>query len=278
MTDEIENTQEPVDAEPAVEISSLLVVEDDADLRAFIVAGLKPNYEVIEAGNGQEGLEKACEHIPDLIVTDLMMPVMDGIEMCRQVKTNPETSHIPMIMLTAKSSVENQVEGLNMGADDYMTKPFHMILLEARIGNLLSSRRMLREQYSKQFMMTEEQPFLKNSVDREFVELAVRVVEANYLSQDFRPEKFAKELNMNLRTLQRKLKAVADRTPAGFINEFRMMQAAKLLTTTSRKITEIAEQVGCDEPSHFTRMFKKYYDNTPLKYRFAHREAQAKLN
>ena len=133
MTDEIENTQEPVDAEPAVEISSLLVVEDDADLRAFIVAGLKPNYEVIEAGNGQEGLEKACEHIPDLIVTDLMMPVMDGFEVLKKIKNDSRLKDVPVIMLTAKGNIWDVDEGFSLGADDYITKPFQPSELVARI-------------------------------------------------------------------------------------------------------------------------------------------------
>jgi YesN/AraC family two-component response regulator len=270
MTEETNNESEQ-SPEIEEEKPTLLVVEDDRDLLEFVISGLNDKYDVVSAVNGEEGLKKARHVVPDLIVTDLMMPIMDGVEMSRELKISKETSHIPIIMLTAKTSLENQLEGLSVGADDYMTKPFHMVLLEARINNLLHSRKMLCEQFSKQFSMTEEQPFLENAMDREFVEEAVRVVESNYVNSKFRPEDLASGLNLNLRTLQRKLKAVADRTPAGFINEYRMMHAAKLLASTSKKVTEIAGLVGCDEPSHFTRMFKKFYDITPLKYRSSHR-------
>jgi YesN/AraC family two-component response regulator len=274
MTDDVENS---IENQPALteedcsnERPSLLVVEDDVELLSFIASGFSDNYDVIEAGNGQIGLLKARTFIPDLVITDLMMPVMDGISLCRELKKNPETSHIPVIMLTAKNSMDSQLEGLETGADDYITKPFHMVLLEARISNLLKNRQMLREQFSKQFIAGEQQPFLENAVDRQFMAKVLKILEDNYSDWGFKSDDFASALNMGVRTLQRKLKAVADQTPASFINEFRMMKAAKLLVGTTGSITDIAFQVGCDESSHFTRMFKKYYDMSPSKYRAAH--------
>lgn len=247
----------------------ILIVEDDIDIRLFISLGLSENYQVVEAVNGKDGLEKAREYVPDLVVTDLMMPVLDGIALCRELKTRPESSHIPVVMLTSKTSVESQLEGLQIGADDYITKPFNMILLEARIANLLESRRQLREQFSRQFIPGGYTPFLENSTDREFLDKAVDAVEQHYADWDFKAEEFAASLNMSLRTLQRKLKAVADRNPTGFVNEFRMTKAAGLLLSTSLTVTEIAFQVGCDESSNFARLFRKHFKMSPSSYRAA---------
>lgn len=252
------------------EEATLLVVEDDEDMLFFISSGLEENYQIIEAVNGQDGLLKAHEYIPDLVVTDLMMPVMDGIELCRQLKTHSETSHIPVIMLTAKKSLESQIEGLETGADDYITKPFHMVLLEARIKNLLRIRQLLREQYSKPFMTGQQRSFTGSPLDQEFMSRVLKAVQKNYSDWEFKSEELASLLNMSARTLQRKLKAVTGQTPSGFINEYRMVQAAELLQKTDASITDIAFQVGYDESSHFTRMFKKVYDVSPSQYRTDH--------
>jgi signal transduction histidine kinase/DNA-binding response OmpR family regulator len=244
----------------------ILVVEDDEEVRAFIVEGLESSCRVETAEDGLIGLQKAKEQVPDLIITDLMMPGMDGIALCKELKTSMETSHIPVIMLTAKASLEHQVEGLQTGADDYITKPFHMILLQTRIHNLLEARRVLREQFCREYPVLTSTT-LESKVDKEFIDKALRVVEENYTDARFDLDEFAAALNISRRSLQRKLKAVADQTPLGFITEFRMMQAAKLLTGTENTIADICFQVGCDEPSNFYRLFKKYYQMSPSQYR-----------
>jgi CheY-like chemotaxis protein/AraC-like DNA-binding protein len=248
----------------------ILVVEDDIDILSFIALELMEDYQVVKAVDGQEGLLKALEHIPDLVVTDLMMPRMDGITLCRKLKTNPDTSHIPVVMLTAKTSDESQLEGLKTGADDYVTKPFNIVLLQARIANLLETRRVLREQLRRKFSQGEHPLFAENTPDREFLERATHVVEGHYSDWDFHAEAFAAALGMSLRTLQRKLKAVVNLSPAGFISEFRMKRAAELLALTSYTVTEIAFKVGYDESSSFSRVFKKHFKMSPSTYRSSH--------
>lgn len=256
-----------------IESPMILVVEDDVDILSFIGLELMEDYQVMQAVDGRDGLQKALEHIPDLVVTDLMMPGMNGFELCHELKENQHTSHIPVIMLTAKTSTEYQLEGLQTGADAYITKPFEMVLLQARIANLLESRRMLRERFRKMFIPGELPTFLEQAKDGDFLMQVNRVVEEHYADWNFRTEQFAFELGMSVRTLQRKLKAVADWSPGGFVNEFRMKRAAVLLSETELNITEITFQVGLDESSSFSRMFKKHYGMSPSEYRSSHRTA-----
>jgi DNA-binding response OmpR family regulator len=250
----------------------ILIVEDDEDVRDFIIEGLASGHRVETAEDGETGLRVAKELVPDLVVTDLMMPGMDGIALCRELKSTLETSHIPVVMLTAKTALESQVEGLQTGADDYVTKPFHMTLLRLRIANLLESRRLLREKFLREYpVLTQTVP--ENTPDREFIEKITAVLEENYSEWEFNPEQFATKMNMSPRSLYRKLKAIVDRTPAGFISEFRMMRAAELLQNTSHTVTEIAFQTGCDESTNFARLFKTHYGVTPSQYRSGHRSS-----
>jgi signal transduction histidine kinase/DNA-binding NarL/FixJ family response regulator/ligand-binding sensor domain-containing protein len=250
----------------------LLVVEDDEDVRDFIIEGLASGYRVETAENGETGLEMAKERVPDLIITDVMMPVMDGVTLCRELKTSMETSHIPVVMLTAKTALESQLEGLKTGADDYITKPFHMELLRVRIANLLESRRVLREQFLREYSVLSPK-IPENPLHKEFLEKAIKVMEARYSDWTFGPDQFAAALNMSISTLQRKLKAATNRTRAEWITEFRMMKAAELLVGTAKTVVEISFDVGCDESSNFSRQFKKVYGKTPSQYRDAHRDA-----
>lgn len=262
----------PESAAPEGESAVILVVEDSEDILDFVAEGLGPNYRVITAKDGDAGLQIAKAEVPDLIVTDIMMPVMDGITLCRELKTSAETSHIPVIMLTAKTSVESQMAGYKTGADDYITKPFNLELLRVRVANLLESRRLLREKFCRDVpVLTPNIPV--DTLDKEFLDKAMRVMEERFSEWDFNPESFAAALNMSSSTLLRKLKAVADRTPAAFINEFRMTRAAELLVSTGKTVTEILFEVGCEEPANFTRLFKKYYKVAPSKYREAHQSS-----
>jgi DNA-binding response OmpR family regulator len=245
---------------------TILVVEDDNDMRQYISSGLMIDYEVVEAVNGKDGLTKAIESVPDLIITDVMMPEMDGVAMCAELRAKLETSHIPIVMLTAKASVENQMQGLKTGADDYVTKPFHMQLLQVRIANLLESRRMLREKFRGDTPLLTP-AFSGQGPEKEFLDKAMSVLEEHYSEWEFKTDDFAAGMHMSRRTLLRKLKAVADRTPSEFILEYRMMKAAELLVNTSATIAEIAFQVGCDQATNFSRLFKKCHNSTPSEYR-----------
>jgi len=261
----------------------LLVVEDDSDMLRLIYLELKDSYQVLTAANGREGMGKALETIPDLVITDLMMPVMDGIELCQKLKEHMHTSHIPVIMLTAKSSVGSQIEGLGVGADDYVTKPFNMILLKARVHNLLETRRFLREKFrrlarrvapQKQeegpgkagFNLFEKKDF-HGRLDHEFWDAMCRVVEQSYQDPEFSVELLALQLDMSERSVQRKIKAMAGLTPVQLIGECRLKKAAALLRDPSTQVTDIAFQVGFGDLSHFYRVFKKQFGMSPARYR-----------
>lgn len=246
----------------------VLVVEDDADIRRFIAEGLEQRYRVEEAVDGADALEKANRLSPDLVVTDLMMPVMDGAELCRTLKSNMETSHIPVVMLTAKGSLEHQIEGLQTGADDYITKPFHMVILQTRIANLLASRKMLREQFSRDFMVSDH-PLPENTPDQEFLRKVFDVLDENYSDTEFAVEQFAQQLGMSLSTLQRKLKSLLDETPAKLIWKVRLKKSTGVLKATDLRISEVAFEVGYLDPNHFSRQFKQLYGMTPSAYRTA---------
>ena len=244
----------------------LLVVEDDAELCEFIASGLEEEgFVVLRAGDGVDGFAKAQDHLPDLVVTDIMMPKKDGIELCNDLKANMMTSHIPVIMLTAKNSVESQIQGLETGADDYVTKPFHMAVLELRVRNLLQSRQALQEKFKQDFLKIS--PRQSNSIERGFLQQAYRVVEERCGDPDFRPEEFAEALKLGTRSLQRKLKSAADSTPMRFITEVRMAEAARLLGGSEMTVTEVAYEVGCGDSSNFTKLFKQHFDVTPSQYR-----------
>lgn len=253
---------------------TLLVVEDDADMRMFIATDLMSDYEVVEAVNGKDGLAKALQLVPDLIVSDVMMPEMDGVAMCGELKTSLETSHIPVVLLTAKASTENQMEGLKTGADDYVTKPFHMELLRVRIANLLESRRLLREKFRSEVPLLTPS-FSREGTENKFLEKVMILLEENYSNWEFKTGDFAAGMHMSRRTLLRKLKAVADRTPSEFILEYRMLKAAEQLVNTSETIAEIAFQVGCDQATNFSRSFKKFLKKTPSEYRSDHQTSSS---
>lgn len=256
---------------PGTENERILVVEDDNELLDFIASGLEEEgFEVLRASNGRQGLDSALDHLPDLVLTDIMMPVMDGVALCNELKTNSMTAHIPVIMLTAKNTVESQIEGLETGADDYVTKPFHMALVELRIRNLLLSRKTLSKKVLDEFLQLNRTGAVRNE-DRAFIENAYAVVERHCADPAFRPEDFAEALKLGMRSLQRKLKAALDSTPMKFITEVRMGRAAKLLAGTEKSITEITFEVGFDDSSNFTRVFKQHFDMTPSKYRSAYR-------
>lgn len=261
-----------------VEPPTLLVVEDDPDMLRLIYLELQEKYQVITAVNGREGMKKALETIPDLVITDVMMPLVDGIELCRQLKANVNTSHIPVVMLTAKTAMESRVEGFEAAADDYVTKPCNMLLLKTRIHNLLEMRRLLRENFKKQAAQpwcdpqTEDAESLDNktfrtSLDRDFWDAACCVIEQNYQHPEFSVELLASDLDMSERSVQRKIKAITGLTPVQLIGEYRLKKAAARLHDPDGRVTDIAFQVGFGDLSHFYRLFKKQFGMSPARYR-----------
>ncbi|MEI6753622.1 MAG: two-component regulator propeller domain-containing protein [Paludibacter sp.] len=251
----------------------ILVVEDHTGLREYVMSVLSPFYRVISASNGREGLEMALENSPDLIITDVMMPEMNGIEMTSQIKKDIHTSHIPVIMLTALSSDENKIKGLDMGADDYITKPFNHELLLLKLRNLFELRQKWREYYKVNFdnssseELDEPQTYLvNNELDEKFIKRCHELVVNHLSDSDFDVNQFAVELNVSVSLLYLKMNALVGQTPADLLRDSRMKKAGELIKQKVLTISEIATEVGFNDSSHFSRTFKKYYGVAPSQF------------
>lgn len=244
----------------------VLIVDDDPEIRAFLETELTQEYRIIEAENGEEALETATRRKPDLIVTDVMMPVMDGLEFTRNVRKTTDVSHTPVIMLTARGSDLHEVEGLDTGADDYLGKPFKVSVLKARIRSLLDSRRMLRERFSKEINVAPKD-IAVTSRDSEFLEKAIEIVEAHIDETDFEINELAEQLFVSRRNLYNKLKAITGMTASEFIKTIRLKRAAVLLKEGGLSVSETSVSVGFGNFSYFRRCFKKQFGVSPSDYK-----------
>ncbi|WP_157637869.1 two-component regulator propeller domain-containing protein [Flexithrix dorotheae] len=254
-------TSPDTEGEPPV----LLIVEDNKDIRQYILEELSNEFTVKEARNGAEGLEIAESVIPDIIISDVMMPEIDGITMCSSLKNNPATSHIPILLLTARASTKFEVEGLNVGADDYVTKPFNLQLLKSRIFNLINNRKKLRAYYSKSLSL-EPKDITTASVDDQFIKKVVEITEKELANPDFGVNEFARELGFSRTQLYRKFQALTGQSVKEFIRAYRLKYAIKLLETKAYSISEIAYQVGFRNHPNFTRAFQKHFGYSPSDY------------
>ncbi|HAT65312.1 MAG TPA: hybrid sensor histidine kinase/response regulator, partial [Flavobacteriaceae bacterium] len=214
--------------------------------------------------NGKQGIEKAFEIIPDVIISDVMMPIKDGISLCNTLKQDERTSHVPIILLTAKSDNEHEIEGLQVGADAYVTKPFNKGKLMAQIENLLKIRAQLQKRYSKDFKLKE---LALTNVEQQFLEKLYAVLNEFISKSDFTAEQLSKKLFMSRMQLHRKLKALTGLSTSEFITTERLKLALPLLKNSNTTISEIAYEVGFNSPSYFSTCFKKYYHTTPDEYR-----------
>jgi signal transduction histidine kinase/DNA-binding response OmpR family regulator/ligand-binding sensor domain-containing protein len=245
--------------------SKILVVEDHADMRQYIREELEKEYEIIEAVNGEDGLNKALKHGPDLILSDIMMPNMDGLEFCKRIKSDERTSHIAVILLTARSSQEYKMEGLETGADDYVIKPFYSEELLLRIRNILETRKKFREKFGKTLQM-EPETIAITSVDQKFLKRAIDVIEEHIDDSEFNVEIFSKLVGMSRVSLYNKLKSLTNHSVQEFIFAIRLKRAAQLLKESGMTVTEIAYSVGFKDPSHFSKLFKKQFGVSPKGY------------
>ncbi len=243
----------------------VLFVEDSDDVRSYVHDLLKQDYEVLLAGKAKVGIELALKNMPELIISDIMMPEMDGIEFCHRIKNDWQTSHIPVIILTAKATEESKIEGLETGADDYLTKPFNAEELFARIKNLIEQRKTLREKFSKEINI-KPGTLSNNSIDNEFMKRVLNSVESNLHDSNYNTEKFAEELFVSRRQLHRKLLAITGQTPGEFIRVFRLKRAAQMLIEKNLNVTQIAYEVGFESPAQFTRAFKKHFECLPSEF------------
>lgn len=253
----LENVLEPDGQKPIV-----LLIEDNKDVRNYIKTILSTTYFLLEAVDGEEGIQKAEEHIPDLIISDVMMPKMNGYDVCKYLKQEEKTAHIPVILLTAKASANSRIKGHETEADLYLSKPFVPKELLLCIHNLIQSRKKLRERYNKTVVLKPSDIAI-NSVDERFLTRLTKVVEANFEEETFSVDQLAKEMCMSRSQLHRKLHALTNESSSHFIRSFRLQRAMALLKKNNASISEIAYKVGFGSPSYFNQCFSKHFDCTP---------------
>ena len=251
----------------------LLIVEDNPDVRNYIKSDLVDHYNCYEAVDGEAGLELAQELIPDLIISDVMMPKMDGVEFCGKIKSNELTSHIPVILLTAKADLASKLEGLETGADDYLTKPFESDELQIRIKNLIHQRELLRASFQKDMSLVPEGLNL-SSMDEQFLEKASQISRDHIGDFQFNVDAFARKIFMSRQHLNRKLKALTGSTAIEFIRTIRLKSAAILLQNQQSTIAEIAYQVGYTNASHFAKAFQAEFGSSPSEYQVQHKAGE----
>lgn len=267
-------TQEPspeatydIDLEPYSENKRpvVLIVEDSDQLRLFLRRILEDEFELEDATNGKEGLMKCSEIIPDLVITDIMMPEMDGLELCRRLRESQVTSHVPVLMLTALADLDSRLEGLQTGADYYLAKPFEPRELLTASNNLIIQRRRLRDHFGRKIML-KSQEWDKLNADERFLQKLVSLVEAHLSDTDFSVEHLQKELGISRMQLHRKLKALTDKSATEFIRTIRLKIAAEKLQAGQDNVSQIAYQVGFNSLSYFTKCFKEQFGVIPSAY------------
>jgi len=243
----------------------ILVVEDNYEIRQNILMLLNKYFKTEYADNGKIGIEKAFEIIPDVIISDVMMPEMDGYELCRILKSDMRTSHIPIILLTARSEEKSQLSGIYYGADHYLTKPFLPKILVVRIINSIMQRKILRDKFSKEFILQPSDIPVSGS-ETEFLNLAIKIVENNIDFIDFSVEQFSQQMGLSYMQLYRKMSSITGQTPLLFVRTIRLKRAAQLIEKTDLNINEIALSVGFNDPSYFSKCFKEEFNVLPKQY------------
>ena len=244
---------------------SLLIIEDNPELRSFMRSAFSKSYRIYIASNGKVGYEIAMSKIPDIIISDIMMPEMNGIELCQELKKQEKTSHIPLILLTAKAGNDNLIEGYNTGADDYITKPFNIEVLKARIQNILESREKLYKKFSHEVSIHPEE-IAYTSPDQSFLKRARLIIETNMDNMDFDVNQFVEKMHVSRAHLYRKLKALTNMSVKEFIRIIRLKKAAELLAENSYTIAEISYKVGFSSPAYFTKCFREQFKYSPKKF------------
>lgn len=259
--------QETADNNTLQKDTKILIVEDNEDLRRTLVEIFSFYYNVIEAADGAIALKIVESQKPDIILSDIVMPNMTGIELCKAVKSNINTCHIPVVLLTAKTSLEHNLEGLRIGADDYISKPFNVEILVSRCNNLINSRRLLHEVFSKQPQVT-AQKLATNPIDKELIDKATEIIEENIDNTQFNMNDFAQEMGMSRTNLFNKIKSLTGQTPNNFISTMRLKRAAYLLKNNPElNISDIASITGFSTSHYFSKCFKDTYQQTPTEYR-----------
>ncbi len=243
----------------------LLIVEDNDDMCQYISGILQNDFEIITAAEGQSGFAKAAEHVPDLVISDVMMPVMDGFDLCKQLKSDERTSHIPVILLTARSTSESKLEGLELGADDYLVKPFNAAELMTRSHNLIEQRRLLRQRFSNN-INTSITEIAVTSADEQFLQRAINIIQNNIENENINIEWYSRQVGLSHSQLHRKLHALTGMSTSAFIRSVRLKRAVQLLEAKSGTIAEIAFATGFGTVDYFRKCFKKQFGVAPSNF------------
>jgi signal transduction histidine kinase/ligand-binding sensor domain-containing protein/DNA-binding response OmpR family regulator len=263
------NATEEVNAESSFSLNEskdiVLIVEDNTDIRNYIREQIEEDYFVMEAGDGESGLRLARERIPDLIITDLMMPKFDGFQLCKEIRIDEKTSHIPIIMLTAKASFEDKMEGLETGVDDYITKPFSAKELRLRVKNLIIQRKKLRKRFATSTIIKPDD-VSAISIDQVFLDKVISIIENHFEDQSFSADTLAEKLNMSISQLNRKLKALIDQPAGQLMRSLRLQRAADLLKKKAGSVSEICYRLCFSDQAYFSRAFKKQFGSSPSEY------------
>ncbi len=259
--------KEPEESNPEESRGLILIVEDNAEIREYIAGSFSDTFDILEAENGKAGVELAFERIPDIIISDIMMPVMDGIGLCKILKEDVRTSHIPLILLTAKDSLQDKTEGYTIGADSYITKPFSAALLQSRVNNLLESRKKIAAAFAstplqKKALFSES----LNNLDKEFIGKFTDIVKNNLASEQVNIAFIAEKMNMSHSTLYRKVKALTNMSANELVRKIKIQEAEHLLLTGKYTISEVAFMVGMNSPTYFRQCFKEEFGQTPSEY------------
>ncbi|MDI9862698.1 two-component regulator propeller domain-containing protein [Flectobacillus sp. DC10W] len=273
----LQNPPQPIQSidinHDASHAQKVLIVEDHPEVRQYIQKLFDSHYQTFTAVDGQDGLEKASQLMPDLIISDVMMPNIDGLELCRKLKQNPKTSHIPVVLLTARSAAAHQIEGLENGADEYLSKPFHPQLLQTKVQNLLHNRLLIRDYYQRQILL---QPSAVSIPDdtKTFLEKAMKIVEENLSNQDFNVQELVKAMAMSQSGFYRQIKSITGQSVVEFIRDIRLKRAAQLLASTDLRVQEVATIVGIEDAKYFRKMFQQIYQYAPSEYAKIHKNAK----
>lgn len=255
-----------INEEDSKDRPKILVIDDNPEICSYVRLIFEEHFLVLEAENGLLGYKLAMKHVPDLIISDVMMPEMDGVELCRKLKSEISTSHIPIILLTACSLDEQRVEGLESGADDYISKPFNVKILEVRVQNLIDNRKRLKEIYSSDFFSIAASPELENDMDKSFVKKFRQLLHDNYTESELNVEELGREMGLSRSQLYRKIKALTNYSPNELLRMVRLQKSLELINTSELSVSEIAYRVGFTSPSYFAKCFKDYYDKSPTDY------------
>ena len=255
----------PTASPSAPERPTVLIVEDNEDMRQFIRYILSDNYNLIEAENGEEGFEVAKKHLPDVVISDVMMPKTDGFDLCQLLKTNVATNHIPVILLTAYALDEQKQVGFESGADAYISKPFNVKLLKTRVRKLIENRKKIRESFSN-FLLNETKQETLGKIEQQFITDFTQYVENSIANPELNIDEIADALGLSRSNLYRKIKSLTDYSPNELIRTIRVKYAKQLLNSKAKSISEVAYEVGFSSPSYFAKCFKDFYNESPTEY------------